>query len=115
MGNLLSQHSPSENKASHNMQQPKSTSKPPDTHIKSKELNNIDFESTQKCDESTPNSNNCACINHIIHSLKYYQSLNTKTNKEAQLTFINFIQTSYKNYLNDMIHLTTTHEQDLQA
>eukprot|EP01084_Bolivina_argentea_P091584 164848_1 len=117
MANRNSHHSLSNNKVSDNLQQPKSTSKPKDTHIKSKKPNNIDFssfESTQQCDEKTPNINNCACITRIIHSLKYYAFLNTKRNKEGQVTFINFIQTLYLHYLNDMIHLTTTHEQDLQ-
>eukprot|EP01084_Bolivina_argentea_P046706 86008_1 len=98
-------HLSSENKASDNIQETKSTSKPP---------SNIDFGSTQECDEKKPDINNCACVNRIIHVLKYYASLNTKTNQQGQLTFINFIQTLYKHYLNDMIHLTTVHEQDLQ-
>eukprot|EP01084_Bolivina_argentea_P005565 10475_1 len=87
------------------------------SHIKSKQIYNIHFstfESTQECDERKPNVDNCACINRIIHALKYYAFLNKKTKKEGQLTFINFIQTLYKHYLNDMIHLTTVHEQDLQ-
>eukprot|EP01084_Bolivina_argentea_P192687 330733_1 len=97
-----SPHSSSEDKVSNNIQHPQSASKLEDTHIKSKKPNNIDFlasESTEECDEQTPNSNSCTCINHIIHALKYYAFLNTNTNKEGQLTFINFIKTSYKDYL----------------
>ena len=72
------------------------------------------FQSEEECDTTKPDMNSCQCINRVIHSLSYYTALNTESNKEGRETFVDFIQNIYPNYLNDIIHLTTIHDQDLQ-
>ena len=77
----------------------------------------IDFEifsTNDCCDESNRTIDNCACIDRVIIALKYYSTLNIKLSKQGQDTFVNFIETIYTNYLNDIIHLTTIHGPDLQ-
>eukprot|EP01084_Bolivina_argentea_P083025 150326_1 len=78
---------------------------------------NVDFsrfESKQECNGKESDVNKCECIDRIIYALKYYTFLTTKINTEGQETFINFVQTLYQHYLNDIIHLTIAHEQHLQ-
>eukprot|EP01084_Bolivina_argentea_P122941 217892_1 len=70
-----------------------------------------------KCDTNVVDSNiinNCFFLKRIIYAVKYYQSLNPRQSKEAQSTFIKFISEKYKHYLDDVIHLTTKHEQHLE-
>ncbi len=74
------------------------------------------FRSNEECDACQRQSivKNCASVDRIISALKYYTLLNAKNSYEGQSTFISFLQTIYNNYLNDIIHLTTTHAQDLE-
>eukprot|EP01084_Bolivina_argentea_P163484 284406_1 len=72
------------------------------------------FEHAQQCDENKPDMGNCKCIDRVVYSLKYYTKLNTKTDEKERIIFVEFIQGTYPNYLNDIIHLTTAHDDDLE-
>eukprot|EP01084_Bolivina_argentea_P248781 416225_1 len=71
------------------------------------------FDNTTKCNKSNPDMNSCQSIDRIVQSLKYYASL-TRKSIECQNAFSDFIKTTYPNYLNDIIHLITAHEADLE-
>eukprot|EP01084_Bolivina_argentea_P064109 116945_1 len=62
------------------------------------------------------NVNGCKSVKRIICGLIYYQTLNRTKNENSngQFIFSEFLLHIYKNYLNDINHIITVHDKDLE-
>ncbi len=62
------------------------------------------------------NVNECKSVKRIISGLIYYQSLNKTKNENSngQAIFSEFLLQIYKHYLNDINHIITIHDKDLE-
>eukprot|EP01084_Bolivina_argentea_P064110 116952_1 len=62
------------------------------------------------------NVNECKAVQRIIAGLIYYQTLNRTKNENSngQYIFSEFLLDIYKNYLNDINHIITVHDKDLE-
>ena len=72
------------------------------------------FENKSECNNKSPSK--CKSIYRILSGLLYYQLLN-KRNKEQEsghAIFTAFLLEQYPHYLDDLIHLNTKHENDLE-
>eukprot|EP01084_Bolivina_argentea_P223834 378634_1 len=60
--------------------------------------------------------NKCKSVERIIGGLVYYQTLNNSKNENSngQSIFSEFLSVKYKHYLNDMNHIITIHDKDLE-
>ena len=64
--------------------------------------------------ETTPNLKLCPSLKRVIYALKHYGAMTCNMDNEGVSTFVDFIKSIYKNYLNDIIHLTEVHGDDLE-
>ena len=59
-------------------------------------------------------TNPSGAVKRVIYALKYYMAMTRKMDKEGITTFTDFIKSIYKNYLNDITHITDLRSDDLE-
>ena len=115
---LLAPQNPSEPKVDSNGGDQKQS----DKQLKASK-NHIDFdifEATEQCtgddpkNKTTPNLKECSSVKRVLFALKYYMAMTRRMDKEGVSAFTDFIKFIYKNYLNDITHLTEEHGGDLE-
>lgn len=75
------------------------------------------FGSSEKCTigcKTKPVLRGCQSVKRLIYGLRYFTILTQKRrDQESLATFSDFIQTVWRNYINDIVHLSV-HEKDLE-
>ena len=79
---------------------------------------NIDFSAFDETAfhdvDSCCDIHDCLRLCRLINALKYYEYLCAKTSQEREERLMAFIDRKYPDYLNDTVHLVTSHGEDLE-
>ena len=76
-------------------------------------VDDVLFDGEEQCDRTNPRLAGCQSLKRLIYALKFYMKLNEQRGKNGIGAFTDFIKSKYRDYLNDIIHLSV-HENDLE-
>ena len=74
----------------------------------------INDEGVVKCEKEPNVIDGCDALKRLRHALKYYSKFDIINNPNDKNIFANFIIDTYKNFLNDYIHLVDNHSKQIQ-